>query len=198
MRIILASSSPRRKDLLEKLNIPVEVMPSDVDESVVTENSPYERVETLSKLKANVVADATDGEAVIIGADTVVTHLGRILNKPEDRDEAVEMLRMLQGKHHTVYTGMTIIYRDENGNRTSETYVDGTDVEFTSMSEELIKKYVETGEFTDKAGGYAIQGKGSIFILNVNGNYDNVVGLPIPILYKSFREHGIDITDFWK
>ena len=93
---------------------------------------------------------------------------------------------------------MTVIYKDKNGNCTQETYVDGTDVEFASMSEQLIEKYVDTGEFSDKAGGYAIQGKGSVFILNVNGNYDNVVGLPIPILYKSLKEHGIDITEFWK
>lgn len=198
MRIILASTSPRRKELLEKLSIPVEVVPSGVDEELAVENSPYERVSELSKLKASVVAKNIDDEAVIIGADTVVTYLGRILNKPESRNEAVEMISILQGKHHTVYTGMTVIYKDKNGNCTQETYVDGTDVEFASMSEQLIEKYVDTGEFSDKAGGYAIQGKGSVFILNVNGNYDNVVGLPIPILYKSLKEHGIDITEFWK
>ena len=196
-RIILASTSPRRQALLERLNIPFEVIGSEVDEDIAVENSPYERVKELSYLKASAVAKDIEGEAVIIGADTVVTYLGRILNKPSNRVEAVEMLKILQGKHHTVYTGLTVVYKDENGNSTSETYVDGTDVEFTNISDGLIEKYVDTFELSDKAGGYAIQGKASIFIECIHGNYDNVVGLPIPLLYKSLKEHGIDITSFW-
>jgi len=148
-------------------------------------------------MKAQDVAERIDDEAVIIAADTIVTYMGIILNKPEDKGDAAKMLKMLSGKHHTVYSGMTLIFKDKNGNCVTESYVDGTDVEFTEMSDELIEKYVDTLEPLDKAGAYAVQEKGSVFIANVKGNYDNVVGLPIPILYEALKNHGIDIADFW-
>jgi len=197
MRFILASASPRRKEFMERLCVPYEIITSDVDESVATMSSPYERVRTLSEMKAQDVAERIDDEAVIIAADTIVTYMGIILNKPEDKGDAAKMLKMLSGKHHTVYSGMTLIFKDKNGNCVTESYVDGTDVEFTEMSDELIEKYVDTLEPLDKAGAYAVQEKGSVFIANVKGNYDNVVGLPIPILYEALKNHGIDIADFW-
>ena len=197
MRIILASGSPRRKEFMERLCIPYEVITSDVDESTATMGSPYERVKTLAEMKAKAVAERIDDEAVIIAADTVVSYMGLILNKPEDNEDAKRMLKMLSGKHHTVYSGMTLIFKDKNGNCVTESYVDGTDVEFTEISDDLIEKYVATHEPDDKAGAYAVQEKGSVFIANIKGNYDNVVGLPVPILYDALKRHGIDAADFW-
>ncbi|MBR5468799.1 MAG: septum formation inhibitor Maf [Firmicutes bacterium] len=197
MRFILASGSPRRKEFMERLCIPYEVITSDVDESTATMGSPYERVKSLAEMKAKAVADRIDEEAVIIAADTIVTYMGLILNKPEDSEDAKRMLKMLSGKLHTVYSGMSLIFKDKNGNCTMETYVDGTEVEFAEMSDNLIEKYVNTNEPLDKAGAYAVQEKGSVFIANVKGNYDNVVGLPVPILYDALKRHGIDIADFW-
>ena len=182
---------------MERLCIPYEVITSDVDESTATMGSPYERVKTLAEMKAKAVAERIDDEAVIIAADTVVSYMGLILNKPENSEDAKRMLKMLSGKHHTVYSGMTLIFKDKNGNCITESYVDGTDVEFAEMSDKLIEKYVATHEPDDKAGAYAVQEKGSVFIANIKGNYDNVVGLPVPVLYDALKRHGIDVADFW-
>lgn len=108
------------------------------------------------------------------------------------------MLRLLSGKNHTVYTGMTLFFIDENGNREYESFVDATEVCFNSISTEEIEKYLATGEYSDKAGGYAIQGKASIFIDHIKGSPETVIGLPVSILYKALKDHGIDITDYWK
>ncbi|HCT64045.1 MAG TPA: septum formation inhibitor Maf [Lachnospiraceae bacterium] len=197
-KIILASSSPRRRQILENLSIPFEIINSEVDETIDVDNSPYEWVKTLSSKKANAVLDKVEGPAVIIGVDTVVADLGRILNKPDSKETAVKMLRQLQGRHHSVYTGMTLLFIDENGNVEEENFVDGTEVTFNKMTIEEIEMYLGTGEFTDKAGGYGIQGKASMFIDSITGNYDTVVGLPVPILYNALKQHGIQIMDFWK
>jgi len=197
-KIILASSSPRRRQILENLSIPFEVINSEVDETLDVDNSPYEWVKTLSSKKANAVLDKVEGAAVIIGVDTVVADLGRILNKPDSKETAVKMLRQLQGRRHSVYTGMTLLFVDENGNIEEENYVDGTEVTFNKMTMEEIEMYISTGEFTDKAGGYGIQGKASIFIDSISGNYDTVVGLSVSVLYNALKEHGIQLMDFWK
>lgn len=195
-RIILASSSPRRKKILETIGLPFEVIKSDVDERVDLENSPYEWVKAVSLKKAVAVSKQVEGEAIIIAADTIVTDLGRILNKPADRDDAVKMLKSLQGKKHCVYTGVTIIFKDENGEEVS-TYVDGTDVYMRSLTDKEINDYVDTGEPFDKAGAYAIQGKGSLLVESISGDYYTVVGLPVYILQQAFSQHGIDIMDYW-
>lgn len=197
-KIILASQSPRRRQILERLSVPFEVIPSGAKEYMELEQSPYEWVKILSHRKASAVAENIEGPAVIIGADTVVTYLGKILNKPQNNDEAASMLRLLSGKNHTVYTGMTLFFIDENGNREYESFVDATEVCFNSISTEEIEKYLATGEYSDKAGGYAIQGKASIFIDHIKGSPETVIGLPVSILYKALKDHGIDITDYWK
>ena len=197
-KIILASSSPRRRQILEDLGIPFKVINSEVDETLDVDNSPYEWVKTLSSKKANAVLDKVDGPTVIIGVDTVVADLGRILMKPDSKETAVKMLCQLQGRHHNVYTGMTLLFVDENGNVEEENYVDSTEVTFNKMTPEEIEVYVSTGEFTDKAGGYGIQGKASLFIDSITGNYDTVVGLSVPILYNALKKHGVQIMDFWK
>ncbi|MCI1930519.1 MAG: Maf family protein [Clostridia bacterium] len=197
-KFILASASPRRRSILEKLNIPFEVIVSGAEEHLELEHSPYEWVKILSERKASAVAPGVKGPAVIIGADTIVTYLGKILIKPTSEAEAFSMLRQLSGKKHTVYTGMTLIFIDQNGNREVESYVDATEVTMLPITDEEIRTYISTEEYADKAGGYAIQGKSSVFIESIYGSYDTVVGLPTYILYKALKDHGIDITKFWK
>ena len=196
-KIILASQSPRRREILERLKLPFEVIPSDASEDIEIEQSPYEWVKTLSHRKALAVLDKVECQAVIIGADTVVTYLGKILNKPKTYDEAASMLRVLSGKSHTVYTGITLLFVEENGETSCETYVDATEVCFNPISTDEIEKYLSTGEYSDKAGGYAIQGFASIFIDYIKGRHDTVIGLPVSILYKALKNHCIDIKDFW-
>ena len=197
-KIILASTSPRRREMLEKLGVPFEVMPSGAREYIELEQSPYECVTILSRRKAKNVAEKVSGPAIIIGADTVVTYLGKILNKPKNRDEAAQMLKGLSGKLHTVYTGITLIFIDENGNRQTESYVDATEVVFKEMSDKEINRYLYTKEYADKAGSYSIQGRASIFIDHIKGSFNTVVGLPVSVLYDALTEHGVDITDFWE
>ena len=196
-KIILASASPRRKQILENLGLKFEIVTSNVDETVGTEYSPYEWVKTLSIRKAEAVKEKVCGDCIIIAADTIVTDLGRILNKPIDKDDAIQMLKSLQGKKHTVYTGVTIIFR-ENGNETTSTFVDGTDVFMRSLTDDEINDYVNKGEPFDKEGAYAIQGKGSLLIESIDGDYYTVVGLPVYSLQKAFCEHGVNIMNYWK
>ena len=182
-KIILASQSPRRRQILERLSVPFEVIPSGAKEYMELEQSPYEWVKILSHRKASAVAENIQGPAVIIGADTVVTYLGKILNKPENNEEAASMLRLLSGKNHTVYTGLTLFFIDENGNREYESFVDATEVCFNPISTDEIEKYLSTGEYSDKAGGYAVQSRFGVHIEKIEGNYFTVVGLPIHKLY---------------
>lgn len=200
-KIILASASSRRKMLLENIGVPFEVMENTVEAELdEKENllcSPYEWVKMLSSKKANQVLDQVEDPAVIIGADTVITDLGKIMEKPADVIDAFQMLKRLQGRKHTVYTGMTLIFKDEIG-ITEENYVEATDVYIHSLTDDEIKKYIATKESFDKAGGYAIQGKGSILIDSIYGDYNTVVGLPLTVLYKALKSHGVDLMDYWK
>lgn len=198
-KIILASSSLRRKDLLNQLGIPFEVMESNVEEvDVDNEYSPYEWVKAISSKKSRAVLEQTKGEVVIIGADTIVTDLGTILHRPKNKKAGIEMLKNLQGKKHTVYTGLSILYREVNGKVKEESYVDATDVYMNKLSQEEIEAYMDTTEPYDKAGGYAIQGKGALLIESIYGDYYTVVGLPLGIVYKSLKENGINLMEFWK
>lgn len=201
-KIILASGSPRRQELLKMLNIPFTTMVSRVSEDISNDldidNSPYERVKYLSVKKARAVAAEAENDSVIIGCDTVVSHMGRILNKPADDAEAKAMLCQLSGRKHSVYTGLTVIAKAEDGTLDERTYVDCTEVSMLPISDEEILNYIASGECVDKAGAYAIQGKGSIFIEYINGDYYTVMGLPVRILAAALKELGINITDYWK
>jgi septum formation protein len=172
-QLILASGSPRRKEILEQVDISFEVMKSDVEE-VITKTDPAEIVMELSRQKAEDVFGKLDDPAIVLGADTVVAYDGKILGKPEDEEDAKAMLRLLSGKKHSVFTGVTLV----NDKRT-ETFYEETVVEFYPMSEEEIEAYVLSGEPMDKAGAYGIQGKAAAFIKGIQGDYYNVVGLPI-------------------
>ena len=206
MEIILASNSSRRKNLLTMLNVPFSVMESGVDERVEeanymqkgVEHTPYEWVRAIAAIKAEAVGNRVEGEKIIIAADTIVTYMGKILHRPFEREEAASMLRTLSGHKHTVYTGLAVMYKDADGKYETHTSVTATDVYMRVLTDMEISNYVDTKEPYDKAGGYGIQGKGSLLIDRIDGDYFNVVGLPLVQLYKELSENGVNIMDFWK
>ena len=186
-KFVLASGSPRRKELLEQMGICFEISPAHGDE-IITKELPAEIVEELSCAKASEVADryaqqSINDTTVIIGADTIVAHGAEIMGKPADQDDAVRMLDLLQGDTHQVYTGVTLVIL-KDGTRSTMTFSEKTDVMMYPMTKEQIKAYVETGEPMDKAGAYAIQGKCAAYIKGIHGDYNNVVGLPVARLMQ--------------
>lgn len=191
MRIILASASPRRKELLEQIGLGFEVVTSHVEEKV-SSSEPDRVVEELSRQKAEAVRElfsANGEEMLIIGADTVVSLDGCILGKPADKGEAIDMLNRLQGRQHEVYTGVTVFYRGaEAADWMMKCFHERTGVQFYPMTEQEILEYVQTGDPLDKAGAYGIQGFCARYIRAVEGNYDNVVGLPVGVLYQEIKE----------
>lgn len=203
-QIILASASPRRKELLEQIGLEFEVCPAKGDE-VITSTIPEEVVQELSRQKAEEVAAMvssykekheelmTPQELIVIGADTVVAMDGNILGKPLDEEDAVRMLSMLSGKTHSVYTGVTIVVVDENNRAGELSFFEKTDVTMCPMTQEEIEWYVATKEPMDKAGAYGIQGKCAIFVKEIKGDYNNVVGLPVSHLYQELKRLGIDL-----
>lgn len=185
MKIILASASPRRKELLGKLGMEFEICVSDVEEKV-TEIMPARVVEELSAMKAEAVFQQTTGDVLVIGADTVVALEDRILGKPKDAKDAAAMLKCLQSREHEVYTGVTL-YKRKAGKEFKNTFSECTYVKFYPMTDAEIRWYVETGEPLDKAGAYGIQGLGARFVQKISGDYNNVVGLPIARLYQELK-----------
>lgn len=187
-QIILASASPRRKELLHQVGIEPVIVPSHVEE-VITSTVPEQVVMELSSQKArDVAAGYQDEEAVVIGADTVVAVDGQILGKPADREDAVRMVTMLAGRSHQVYTGVTIVFC-----RTGRTvtFAEETDVHVYPMTRSQIEQYVDSGEPMDKAGAYGIQGRFAAYIQGIRGDYTNVVGLPVGRVCQSlFAEMG--------
>ena len=206
MEIILASNSSRRKQLLTMLNVPFTVMESGVDERMEEKNyaakgvehTPYEWVKAIAGIKAETVGKSVEGEKIVIAADTIVTYMGKIVHRPFEQEQAFEMLRLLSGHKHTVYTGLAVLYKKADGEYTLHKSVTSTDVYFRELSDDEIRSYVATNEPYDKAGGYGIQGKGSLLVDHIDGDYFNVVGLPLVRLYNELKENGINIMDFWK
>lgn len=183
-RIILASGSPRRKELLEQIGMEFEVIPSGAEE-VITKNLPAEVVEELSLQKAEEVAARVE-EGIIIGSDTVVCQNSQIMGKPADRRHAREMLRQLQGNTHSVFTGVTVLIKDGETLR-RHTFSCETRVHVYPMTEQEIEKYLDTGEPMDKAGAYGIQGKFAAWVKSIEGDYNNVVGLPVSALWQVLK-----------
>lgn len=186
-RIILASKSPRRKEILEKCGFKPIVIISECDESCIKEKKPSRLVRELSYLKAHAVTDKCIEGDVIIAADTMVAVGERILGKPKSKKEAKEMIKSYAGMTHTVYTGVTIIYMKKSGN-VEETFVDKTEVTVSEMTNCEIKAYVETGEPMDKAGAYGIQGAFCKYIPKINGDFYTVMGLPIAKTFRKIKE----------
>lgn len=191
-RLILASASPRRRELLGALGLPFEVIAGSFDESSILTDAltPGEWVQRLAEAKATEVARGLDGPALVIGADTTVVLDGEYLNKPRDAEDARRMLRQLSGRTHQVYTGISLLSL-RNGTIV-ERLTDHacTDVTFDTLQDEVIASYVTTGEPLDKAGAYGIQGKAVSFIPRINGDYFNVVGLPLFTLCNLLTQAG--------
>ncbi|MBQ9543736.1 MAG: septum formation protein Maf [Clostridia bacterium] len=178
--VILASASPRRKELIGLCFENVSIIPSDAEEIIDKNARPEEVTLGLSLAKARSVA-ALHHDTPVIGCDTVVIKDGRILTKPKDRSDAVKMLKELSGAVHTVSTGCSIVY----GGR-EHSFFELTSVRFWELPETLIESYVDSGEPMDKAGAYGIQKLGSLLVREINGDYFNVVGLPVSRLYREF------------
>lgn len=180
-KLILASASPRRAEILRTVGWPFEILAVDVDETRREDEEPAIYVERLAKEKARVAAGVRVAGATIVAADTVVVIDEEILGKPRDEDDARRMLRQLSGRWHQVLTGIALIDDTSSEFRVAH---ETTDVKFAPMSEIEIDWYVSSGEPLDKAGAYAIQGLGSRFIEGIKGDYFNVVGLPVRLLYE--------------
>ena len=188
-KIILASQSPRRRELLTQIGLDYQVIPSTVEE-VITETDPKLVVQELSRQKAEDVAGSVlrDREGIlVIGADTVVSYQGQILGKPVDTDDAVRMPSMLQGNAHSVFTGVTLIRRGLK-ETWQVTFAEETRVHMYPMTEAEIRWYVGTGEPMDKAGAYGIQGLCARFVEKIEGDYNNVVGLPVGKIWQELKK----------
>ena len=182
--LVLASTSPRRKELLEKLDVPFTTFSPNVDESFDKNLLPADIVVTLALKKAKAAASLYP-RSYIIGSDTVVVHNGKVLGKPSDRKSAKQMLEELSGCTHSVYTGVAVIFEKE-----IKTFYEKTDVTFWELSNKEIDKYLDSDEPYDKAGSYGIQGKGGLMVKSINGDYYSVVGLPIGRLARVLDEMG--------
>ena len=188
MEIVLASHSPRRKDLLEQMGITrFRVVAPDIDEHMDRDMPPAKLVETISAEKARAVAEEVGPDALIIAADTVVSMDGAVLGKPSDKLSAFQMLSALSGCHHQVYTGFTVLLGERLVTQSA-----CTDVSFRSLTDEEMEAYIKTGEPMDKAGAYGIQGVGALLIDGIQGDYFNVMGLPVCQLGQVLGEFGVD------
>ena len=187
MKLILASASPRRAEILRAAGLPFSVLSSAVDETPYPDESPQEHVERLATAKAELVAARAVGPAIIIAADTVVMLEGKILGKPRSSDDARKMLEQLSGRTHSVLTAVTLIRLPDVERRS---FVEATLVHFAPLSEQEIIQYLATDEPYDKAGAYAIQGRAGRYIPRVEGCYFNVVGLPLAHLTRALGELG--------
>jgi septum formation protein len=181
MHLILASASPRRKELLGLFRVPFTIRVADIDETMDESKAPYDEVARVSCAKAKAVERGEDD--VVIAADTIVVCQGKVLGKPHSEEEAYEMLRLLSGRDHQVMTGMTVL-RGE----TAVTVTEVTDLHFRELSDREIYAYIATGEPMDKAGSYGIQGGAALFCSRLVGDYYNVMGLPVCRLGEILRE----------
>lgn len=185
MAIILASASPRRRELLKFITEDFTVKVSDADETTGPALSPEETVKNLALIKGEAVAESCPSDTVI-SADTIVVLDGEILGKPKNSDDAFSMLSSLSGRTHEVFTGVSVIAGEKK-----LCFAERTEVTFYPLSEEEIRSYIKTGEPSDKAGAYGIQGKGSVLVKSINGDYHNVVGLPVARLYRLLHENSL-------
>ena len=182
-KVILASASPRRQELIKLIFDSVEILPADCDETLPEGIGAREAVEYLSRIKNEATAKLTEKENLVVSADTVVSVDNEILGKPIDKEDARRMISLLSGKVHQVYTGVTISL-----NGKAKTFSEKTDVEFFDLTEEEIEEYISSKEPYDKAGAYGIQGKAGLLIKGINGDYYNVVGFPIARLKREIED----------
>jgi septum formation protein len=190
-KIILASTSPRRKELLEREGIDFIVDASSIDETMDETLPIKERLCQLSKDKAEPIHHKYPQD-IVIGADTIVSYKNEILGKPSDEQAAFETLKMLQGNTHQVYTGVTVLVK-KNGKWEKYSFAECTDVTFYPVTDEEIHEYIKSGEPMDKAGSYGIQGSFGIYVKEIHGEYTNVVGLPVGRLFYELKKLGIEL-----
>ena len=200
--LILASGSPRRRELLEQIKVPFRVMVSDAEETV-TDTDPGQVVKALAARKAIQVAKEIE-EGLVLGADTVVSVDGEILGKPKNREDARQMLEKLQGRAHSVFTGVALVEKQKNDTAQSDTtggpsdsrvlenFYRETRVHVHQMSDQEIENYLDTGDAFDKAGSYGIQGPFAAFVDGIEGDYNNVVGLPVSAVYQALARVSTD------
>lgn len=185
VHVLLASASPRRRELLTLIGIPHEVRPADIDESYLDGETPHAHAERLAREKALAIA-AAEPDAVTIGSDTIVVIAGKVLGKPRDRDHARTMLRQLSGRSHEVMTGIAVHYRER-----TVSAVETVRVTFRKLADDEIDAYIATGEPMDKAGAYGIQGYGATIVSKVNGDYFAVMGLPLNRMARQLESLGL-------
>ena len=188
MQLILASGSPRRKELLGLFGIPFVIRAADIDETMDPGQAPFDEVARVSRLKALAVPREQDD--IVIAADTIVVCEGRVLGKPHSREEAVRMLTALSGRDHQVMTGCTVVRGDD-----CETFTEVTDLHFRPLTDTEIARYVDSGEPMDKAGAYGIQGGAALFCEKIVGDYYNVMGLPVCRLGQVLRKFAPEIME---
>lgn len=186
MKLVLASASPRRRELLAQIGMTPEIIPSTIEERI-TVCEPDKAVLELSRQKAEDVAAGREAGTLVIGADTVVAAEGKILGKPAGHKAAEEMIALLAGGTHQVYTGVTLVYCGQTGKRV-RSFVEKTDVHVYPMTQKEIMEYAACEEPLDKAGAYGIQGKFAAFIKGIDGDYNNVVGLPVGRVYQEIKK----------
>lgn len=186
MKIILASSSPRRKELLEMIGVKFETKTSEVDETLVPNLSIEEQSKRLAYIKAKAVFDETTGDRAVIGSDTLVVKDNKIYGKPHNREEAIDMLNDLKNAEHIVITSICVI-SEVNGEYKEQVDYEITEVHLKNMTDEEVNKWLDTGKAYDKAGAYAIQGEFSVYVEKMNRNFYSVMGLPIHKLYDMLK-----------
>lgn len=183
MEIILASQSPRRQELLKKLDLPFRVRISPIDEEIYIGEDPRLYVLRMAETKAAVVAEKEE-KALVIGADTIVLLDGQILGKPKDQDDAARILEKIQDRKHLVLTGVSL---NKRNNEKIISFVEETEVDFAPMTRAEIQTYIATGQPLDKAGAYGIQDRGALFVRGISGSYYNVMGLPLRRIYEEIN-----------
>ena len=188
MQLILASASPRRKELLGLFHIPFTIRVADIDETMDMTKAPFDEVSRVSRRKALAVPREEDD--IVIAADTIVVCQGKVLGKPHSQAEAVSMLQLLSGRDHQVMTGCTVLKGEQ-----CETFTEVTDLHFRPLSQKEIEKYVATGEPMDKAGSYGIQGGAALFCERMVGDYYNVMGLPVCRLGETLRSIAPEVME---
>lgn len=188
MGIILASASPRRRELLERMGLEFTIRTASHDETMDPSAAPCDEVARVSRIKAQAVRSLCTPEDIIVAADTIVVSDGLVMGKPHSKEEAVSMLRRLSGHDHQVMTGLTVMQGES-----AETVTVTTTLRFRALSDEEIRAYVATGEPMDKAGAYAVQGIAFMFVERLDGDYYNVMGLPVCTLATMLRRRGIRI-----
>lgn len=191
IKLILASASPRRKELLNRLKLDFKVEPSNINEGKYKEENPIELVKLLAIAKAREVG-SRHNNSIIIAADTIVVLDKHILGKPADKKEAIKMLKSLSGREHDVYTGIAFLIKDQSGSRLISD-IDSSKVKMRNYSIDEINNYINTGEYKGKAGSYAIQGYGSLLVKEIKGSYFTIMGFPIHKLAEVLPEYNINL-----